>query len=150
MLRAVCGAILCAILLAAGVIVAKTALENDLPLAPRVADPEGTELRHLSADDEDRVRRIAMKHEAIADLFDDRLSPEAALERFWDLTATCPESLNNLRSGVAGSSDEERVANQLVSFARTHAEREPAKHSNRMRLVEATVQSLAARKSLPR
>src|SRR5688572_27891059 len=76
----------------------------------------------MSPADEERMRRVALKHETAIDLLHGRLTFDESVARFWDVTTSSPESLGYLRDGPGGS-DEERVVHQLLVFVRSEAVR---------------------------
>ena len=78
-----------------------------------------------SADDEDRIHRVALKHEAVMDLLDGRLTLDEVVARFCVVTADSPEALANLRECGDGTTDEQRFIHQVVAFARVQAGRDP-------------------------
>jgi hypothetical protein len=78
----------------------------------------------VSAADEERMHRVALKHEAVMDLLDGRIAFADAVERFRDASTGSPEGLANLREAGFGETDDERLVQQLLSFARVQADRD--------------------------
>src|SRR5687767_13058672 len=60
----------------------------------------------VSPADEERMHRVAIKHEAVVDLLDGRMTFDEAMARFWDVAASSPEALSNLRD-MSEATDEE-------------------------------------------
>jgi hypothetical protein len=103
----------------------------------READPTGgVTVVWPSAEDNERLHRVAVKQETVVDLLDGRLSFDAAAERFWELTSSSPEALAQLRDKKLGDSDEERVRNQLLVFARVQAARDRGRYAAALARVE--------------
>ena len=67
-----------------------------------------------SAEDQERLHRVALKLEAVDDLMDRRITLAEAVERFEALDAA-PEALSNMRASLAGNTDTERALNQVLS-----------------------------------
>lgn len=82
----------------------------------------------VSPADEDRMHRVAIKHEAVMDLLDGRMTIDEALARFREAMGGSPEAMANLREGGFAASDEDRVIQQLVAFARVQADRDPRRY----------------------
>jgi len=83
----------------------------------------------LNGQDEERLHRLALKTETAADMLDGRLSVAEAAARFLELSASDPESLENMREASAGTTDEDKALDQLLKFARVQARREPARYA---------------------
>jgi hypothetical protein len=91
--------------------------------------------------DDDRMHRVALKHEAILDLLDGRLTFDEAVARFRDVTAGSAEARANLRESGAGTTDEERVIEQVLAFARVQAARKPLRYGPAMVRLESQAKS---------
>jgi hypothetical protein len=91
--------------------------------------------------DDDRMHRVALKHEAVLDLLDDRLTFDEAVARFRDVTVGSPEALVNLRESGAGSTDADRIVHQVLAFARVQAARDPLRYGFALARLESEVKS---------
>jgi hypothetical protein len=83
----------------------------------------------LTAEDEERMHRLALKTETAIDLLDGRMTVADAAARFLELSASDPESLDNMRKASEGSTDEEKALDQLLAFARIQAIRQPERYA---------------------
>lgn len=81
-----------------------------------------------TADDEDRIHRVALKYEATVDLLEGRMTFDEAVARFWEVTSGSPESLTFLHEATDGTTDEERIIHQVVAFARVQAAKDPQRY----------------------
>jgi hypothetical protein len=90
-----------------------------------------------SAVDEDRMHRVALKHEAVLDLLDGRMTFDQVAARFWDVTAGSAEGMTNLRESPEGSTDEQRIVHQIVAFARVQAARNPRRYGAALARLES-------------
>jgi hypothetical protein len=95
--------------------------------------------------DDDRMHRVALKHEVVLDLLDGRLTFDEAVARFRDLSASSAEALANLRENGAGPTDEERVVEQVLAFARVQVARKPSRYGPAMARLESEAKSQLAR-----
>jgi hypothetical protein len=95
----------------------------------------------VSPADEDRMHRVALKHEAVMDLLDGRMTFDEAVERFRDVSAGSPEALANLREGGFGTTDEEALVQQLVSFARVQAAHDARRYGPALAQLEEEARS---------
>src|SRR5687767_7815269 len=60
--------------------------------------PDGGEtVVWMTPGDDERMRRVALKHEAAIDLLAGRLAFDETVARFWDVTVSSSESLEHLR-----------------------------------------------------
>jgi len=94
--------------------------------------------------DEDRMHRVALKHEAVVDLLDGRLTLNEAVARFRAVTTGSAEALANLRESGAATTDEERVVDQVLAFARVQASRKPLRYGPVMARLESEAKSRTA------
>ena len=108
--------------------------------APRVEPPTVEMSYWPGPDTEEKVNRVAIRQETIADLMNEELSLEGAVERFWDMSTGTEESLVSLRNTIPGSTDEEKVVNQVLMFAKVHAQKEP-RYAPRLAQLKAEAQS---------
>lgn|GEM_PF-4200172 len=83
----------------------------------------------LTAEDEERMHRLALKTETTIDMLDGRLAVAEAAARFLELCSSDPESLENMRHASAADTDEEKALDQLLSFARIQAIRQPERYA---------------------
>jgi hypothetical protein len=97
-----------------------------------------------SPDDEARMRRLAVKQEAVEDLMNGLLTLEEVVDRFQDVTESSPESLNNMRRSVDGGTDRDRVLNQVLLFARIYASNNPRRYEEIRRRIEREARSMAS------
>jgi hypothetical protein len=104
------------------------------------AKPDVQTMYAVSAEDEDRMQRVAIKEETALDMLDGRLTVEEAAAQFLKVAASDPESLEYLRL-APGDTDEERALFQLISFARVQAGRKPQRYSAALARVEQTAKS---------
>jgi hypothetical protein len=118
---------------------------NGEPGAPDAASelPVEEEMQSVSAADQDRVHRIALKQETVIDLLDRRLTVHEAVQRFLEISSSDPESLDHLRKAV-GDTDEEKALHQLIAFARTHANRNAARFQEGFEHAQQVAQSIQA------
>jgi hypothetical protein len=108
----------------------------------------GEVLVPLSAEDQERLHRVALKLETVDDLMDRRITLAEAVEWFEALDAT-PEALSNIRASLSGNTDAERTLNQVLSFARVRASQQPKRYNAGLARLEAEARSPAAPTSLP-
>src|SRR5262245_53562792 len=102
----------------------------------------GIETIHpVSAEDEDRMQRVAIKEETALDMLDGRLTVEEAAAQFLEVASSDPASLEYLRLSP-GDTDEERALFQLVSFARIQAGRQPQRYGAAFARLEQVAKSL--------
>jgi hypothetical protein len=97
-----------------------------------------------SAEDQERLHRVALKLETVDDLMDQRITLAEAVERFEALDAA-PEALGNMRASLSGDTDAERALNQVISFARVRASQQP----KRFNAALARLESAAVSASVP-
>ena len=102
---------------------------------------DGETVVMMSPADEERMHRVALKHEAVMDLLDGRITFDDTLTRFWEVNAGSAESLANLREVGLGATDEERIIQQIVTFARVEAARYPGRYEVALAAVEHEAQS---------
>jgi hypothetical protein len=95
----------------------------------------------VSAEDEDRMQRVALKEETALDMLDGRLTVEEAAAQFLKVASSDPESLEYMRL-APGDTDEERALFQLISFARVQAGRKLERYGAALARVEQTAKSL--------
>ena len=85
-----------------------------------------------SEKDEDLMRRVAIKQETTLDLLDGRLTLREAVDRFRLLSTPTA-------SGSFESLDDSRFVAQVISFARSHAARDPGRfHATLLQIESAT------------
>ena len=114
------------------------------PAPERVASGELLPpLSALSAEEEDRVHRIALKQEIAVDLLDGRITLADAVARFGELAASDPEALEHLRQAGAGETDDQRAVYQVLAFARGQAARHRGRYAGTLARLEAEAASLA-------
>jgi hypothetical protein len=101
-----------------------------------------------TAEDQERLHRVALKLEAVDDLMDRRITLTEAVERFEALDAA-PEALSNMRASLAGNTDTERALNQVLSFARVRASQNPKHFNAALARLEAEARSTAAPTGVP-
>jgi hypothetical protein len=106
--------------------------------------PDQETVNWPSREDEDRIHRLAIKQEAAADLLNGLLTLEETIARFRDVIDSSPECLNNLRLTVPGDTDEERIVNQIVLFARVHAGTDPHRYAAARARLEQQAKSMTA------
>ena len=109
--------------------------------ATAAAEPDCEIIIANSPADEDRMHRVALKHEVVLDLLDGRLTFEEAVARFRDVTGGSAEALANLRESGAGTTDEQRVVEQVLAFARVQASRKPSRYGPAMVRLELEAKS---------
>jgi hypothetical protein len=93
-----------------------------------------------TAEDEDRLHRVALKQETVDDLLEGRLTLTEAIERFESLT-TSDEAISNLRVSGGGETDAERTRNQLMAYARVRVAMEPKRFEAALARLEASTKS---------
>jgi predicted component of type VI protein secretion system len=101
-----------------------------------------------SAEDQERLHRVALKLETVDDLMDRRITLAEAVERFEALDAA-PEALSNIRASLGGNTDAERTLNQVLSFARVRASQQPKRYNAALARLEAEARSPAAPTGVP-
>ena len=121
--------------LAGAVLVAKSAA------APRPQPPVIENTFWPDAETEERVHRVALRQETIDDLMNGQVTLEAAVERFWDLSTGSEGALISLRNTIPGETDEQRVVNQVLTFAKVHASKEPGRFDTRLAQLRAEAHS---------
>jgi hypothetical protein len=136
--RAVIGAAPALFLLVAGALLIQKYRPDQKPSA---GEPV-TAIRP-TVDDEETQHLTALKQETILDLLDGRLTLVEAVERFHECSATSSRSLDFLRDRFAGASEEEKVINQVMAFARNYALRNPGRYSHTFARLEAEAYALA-------
>lgn len=77
----------------------------------------GAEEERLTEDDNDVLRRIAVKEGIVSALIAGRLTLTEATERFAELNAARPAYLPTLRTAYPGDTDQEKFARNVISFA---------------------------------
>jgi len=103
--------------------------------------PSVVTMQAVSAEDEDRMQRVAIKEETALDMLDGRLTVEEAAAQFLEVASSDPEALENMRLSP-GDTDEERALFQLISFARVQAGRQPKRYGAALARVEQAAKSL--------
>lgn len=83
--------------------------------------------------DEDLVRCVAIKHETILDLLEGRLTFEEAIDRF---------RLNSTTNPAGANEADARFIQQVISFARVHAARDPRRHQTACSEIESAARTL--------
>jgi len=86
-----------------------------------------------SEDDADLVRRVAIKQETTLDLLDGRLTLEDAIDRF--------RLISPASSNESEKENVSRYAQQVVSFTRAHAVRDPERYQAAYTKLEARIRS---------
>lgn len=76
----------------------------------------------LTEEDNDVLRRIAIKDAIITDLIAGRTTLSEATDRFTALNADRPRYMDALRESFAGATDQEKFARNVISFAIARAE----------------------------
>jgi hypothetical protein len=71
----------------------------------------------LADEDDEVMRRIAVKEAIIADLIAERVTLSAATARFVEMNSTRPHYLAALRDSYPGATDGEKYARNVISFA---------------------------------
>lgn len=91
-----------------------------------------------SAEDEERLHRVALKQEAVEDLLNGELTLAETVERF-ELLSTSAEAQANLRSAGHG----EPAVNQVLAFARVRAAQDVPRFGATLARLEAEAHSPA-------
>lgn len=126
------------------------AMSRDCVREPGVCEGDGSEgdsnLSEVvvwpSAEDQDRLRRVALKQESVEDLLTGQITLADAVERFETLFESS-EGRTNLRTPVAGDSDGERALNQVLAFARVRAGQDPDHFGPALARVESAAKAFA-------
>jgi hypothetical protein len=82
----------------------------------RASSAEGD---RLADEDEDVLRRIAIKEGIVSDLIAGRSTLAEASERFTVLNAARPEYANAVRDAFPGATDQEKTSRNVISYALT-------------------------------
>jgi len=114
------------------------------PERPSISMPDQETVNWPSPEDEERIHRLAIKQEAVADLMNGVLTLEETIARFRDVIDSSPECLHNLRQTVPGDTDDERIVNQIVLFARVHATTNPRLYGSTMARLNQEARSMTA------
>jgi hypothetical protein len=113
---------------------------------PGAADPisERSEIvARPSAEDEDRLHRVALKQEAVEDLLNGELTLAETVERF-EMLSTSAEAQANLRSSGLVDPDVEPVVSQVLAFARIRAAQDRPRFGAALARLEAQAHSPAS------
>jgi len=78
----------------------------------------------LTSEDDEVLRRIAIKEAIISDLVAGRSTLAETTERFTELNAGRPEYVEALRDTFPGATDQEKFARNVISFALCRAPRD--------------------------
>ena len=95
-----------------------------------------------SAEDEDRLHRVALKQEAVEDLLNGELTLAETLERF-EMLSTSAEAQANLRSSGLVDPDVDPVVSQVLAFVRIRAAQDHARFGVVLARLEAQAHSPA-------
>jgi hypothetical protein len=117
-------ALVCSCLLtAAGVLIAHPTLAQsigadvwNMPDLKEQVRAAGVEEDRLAEEDDDVLRRIAIKDAIIVDLIAGRVTLAEATEHFTALNADRPRYLAALREVYPGATDQEKFARNVISF----------------------------------
>jgi hypothetical protein len=90
----------------------------------------------LEAIGERVMKRISLKLAITSDLIDRRITLYQATEQFLALNQTDPELMTMTRFSFPAASDEESVARQAISYARTHLRNGSGPSPERIRELE--------------
>lgn len=85
----------------------------------RAADAEDD---RLTTEDDDVLRRIAIKDAIVQELIAGRITLATATDRFTELNVGRPRYLAALRDGYPGATDQEKFARNVISFAVSRVE----------------------------
>jgi hypothetical protein len=96
-----------------------------------------------TAEDEDRLHRVAIKDETVDDLFCDRLTLEDAVARFEMLTAAAEAGGGS--SGGPSGTPTERAVYQVLCFARVQARHKPERFAAPLARLESDAEAFLAR-----
>jgi hypothetical protein len=110
-------------------------LQESARMETVVSKVESETMLRPTPEDEDRLHRVALKQETAEDLLDGRLTFAQAIDRYVTLLNSSDDPQG------PGETETDRAANQLLSFARVRATRDPQRFAERM----AQLQSDAAR-----
>ncbi|AWM41686.1 hypothetical protein GobsT_72270 [Gemmata obscuriglobus] len=75
------------------------------------------ESARLSAEDDTVLNRIAVKESIVRELIEGRATLTEATDRFAQLNAARPQALNAIRFAYPGTTDREKTARNVISFA---------------------------------
>jgi hypothetical protein len=93
----------------------------NLPTLKEQVRESAAEGDRLSSEDDEVLRRIAIKEGIISDLLTGRSTLAEATDRFTELNAARPEYVEALRDTYPGATDQEKFARNVISFARARA-----------------------------
>jgi hypothetical protein len=93
----------------------------NLPALKEQVRESAAEGDRLADEDSDVLRRIAIKEGIIADLIAGRSTLAEATDRFTELNAARPEYVQSLRESFPGTTDQEKFARNVISFALSRA-----------------------------
>jgi hypothetical protein len=97
-----------------------------------------------SAEDEERLHRVALKEETVADLLAGRLTLADAVDRFEMLSRSAREGEQPAVSGPAVT-DTGRAVHQILSFARVCAAHQPERFGGAVARLESEAEAFLAR-----
>jgi hypothetical protein len=113
--------------------------------SPGAADPtsERSEIiARPSAEDEERLHRVALKQEAVEDLLNGELTLAETAERF-EMLSTSAEAQANLRTSGRVDPDVDPAMSQVLAFARIRAAQDLPRFGTVLARLEAEARSPA-------
>jgi len=110
----------------------REAVESDASRSEVVVSP--------TAEDDERLHRVALKQEAVDDLLGGQLTLDEAVERF-EMLSESPEARANLRTARRAGLDDDPAVNQVLLFARVRAAQDPKRFAAALARLEAEAHS---------
>jgi hypothetical protein len=145
--RALLGAVPALIVLAGSFLLSREYLaetDRSNSWADGEARAHGETVQWPTAQDEDRLHRVALKQETVDDLMDGRLTLEEAVARFEMLSAAA-ESSDSGAVQSPGNTPTERAVHQVLSYAHVRASREAERLVVPLARVESEAEAFLAR-----